>query len=252
MNTETIVHSRFPSRDGDRRAFTLVELLTVIAIIGILAGMIIPVTIRARDAARNAKCKGNLRALCLATNLYMNETGTFPPHQIDGSGSWPQRLNPYLTGRQSTERGEVYACPSQPNRALFNDGRYRRGYTANRILWVNTATQSTPIVRVSAVQRLSEVFLLSDGTQSAIAADGSGGEIPGNTALPNSIRPIEAANADKFVDPGPDTDGASITSSNANIRYRHNGAANLGFCDGSVRSFKKGTVRERNVAAIEY
>ncbi|EIP99644.1 prepilin-type N-terminal cleavage/methylation domain-containing protein [Opitutaceae bacterium TAV1] len=251
MTTDIITPSFSRTCIGVRRAFTLVELLTVIAIIGILAGMIIPVTIRARDAARNAKCKGNLRALCLATNLYMNETGTFPPALIDGTGSWPQRLNPYLSGRQGTERGEVYACPSQPNRALSNDGRYRRGYLTNRILWVNTATKSTPIVRVSAVQRLSEVFLFSDGTQGAIAADGSGGEVPGNTALPNSVS-RDPANADKFVDVGPDTDGASITSSNSNIRYRHGGAANLGFCDGSVRSFKKGTVRERNVVATHY
>ncbi|AHF89840.1 N-terminal cleavage protein [Opitutaceae bacterium TAV5] len=251
MNTKIIGHSRFPTRGGVRRAFTLIELLTVIAIIGILAAIIIPVTIRARDAARNAKCKGNLRAFCLATNLYMNETGTFPPNLIDDTGSWHQRLNPYLTGRQSTEKGEVYACPSQANRELTSDGKYRKGYMINRLLWVNTATKSTPIVRVSAVQRLSEVFLFADGTQGAIAADGSGGEIPGSTALPNSVS-NDPASADNFVEVGPDTDGASITSSNANIRYRHGGAANLGFCDGSVRSFKKGTVRERNVVATQY
>ncbi|MDR1284276.1 MAG: prepilin-type N-terminal cleavage/methylation domain-containing protein [Opitutaceae bacterium] len=61
-------------------AFTLVELLTVIAIIGILAGILIPVTSSVRARARVVACGSNLRQIALANIAYANENkGQFPP-----------------------------------------------------------------------------------------------------------------------------------------------------------------------------
>lgn len=50
----------------DHSAFTLIELLTVIAIIGILAAILIPVVGAVRESARNAQCVSNLRQIGMA------------------------------------------------------------------------------------------------------------------------------------------------------------------------------------------
>lgn len=55
-------------------AFTLIELLTVIAIIGILAAIIIPVTGKVRATARNAQCVSRLRDWGGAIHLYANDS----------------------------------------------------------------------------------------------------------------------------------------------------------------------------------
>ena len=64
---------------ADRQAFTLLELLVVIGIIALLVALLIPAVSRAREKARDAQCRANLRQICAATLAYVaDHDGRFP------------------------------------------------------------------------------------------------------------------------------------------------------------------------------
>lgn len=69
---------------GPRRAFTMVELLVVISIIGVLLGLLLPAVQSAREAARTAACSSNLRQLGLAAIMFTDvQRGRLPPLKVD-------------------------------------------------------------------------------------------------------------------------------------------------------------------------
>ncbi|AHF91754.1 N-terminal cleavage protein [Opitutaceae bacterium TAV5] len=91
------------------RAFTLIELLTVIAIIGILAAIIIPVVGKVRETARKTRCLSATRQIGIAFLAYAGDHKDALPVQTASSvntdpQSWVYQISPYTNGYA------VFAC----------------------------------------------------------------------------------------------------------------------------------------------
>ena len=117
-----------------RRAFTLVELLVVVAILALLVGLLMPAVQSAREAARRVSCANNLRQCGVAALSFVQSQGGFPhtggvnsalPPQTgrDAWGfGWGWQLLPYLEQLPlfnsdwtfvQTQAVPTYFCPSR-------------------------------------------------------------------------------------------------------------------------------------------
>lgn len=86
----------------NRRGFTLLEVLTVISIIAVLASILFPVFARARESARKRTCQSNLQQIAAALHLYAQDNG----------GRFPRRNNDFSPVLPYTKSRSVFFCPS--------------------------------------------------------------------------------------------------------------------------------------------
>jgi len=125
-----------------RGAFTLIEMLVVIAIIGLLASVIFPAVSSAISRAQGVKCLSNMRQFMIALPLYAaDHNGNMPECEHTSTGSPKEvriALAPYLGAdpnssdyekfRYTYERG--YLCPNQDWQFGFNSWTSEQNYYA--------------------------------------------------------------------------------------------------------------------------
>jgi prepilin-type processing-associated H-X9-DG protein/prepilin-type N-terminal cleavage/methylation domain-containing protein len=213
------------SHNKKNKAFTLVELIVVIAICTLLASMVSYGVIYAKENARSAKCKSNLRNLALATLAYTTENyDTFPwgKKNVNGYKYWcwdfvitnDGTVLPGAIWSYSVDK-KILQCPSFLGGKSNTEEEPYTGYNYNCSfigkVEGDSGKRKTP-AKLSQLKKPEGTALFGDG-------EFSGG-------------------ANKFMrSPKRSTkhDASSTSIREAGTQgYRHRGKTNVAFCDGHV------------------
>ncbi|WP_221773323.1 type II secretion system protein [Ruficoccus amylovorans] len=230
-------------------AFSLIELLTVIAVIAILSAILIPVVQYTRQSARESTSISNLRQIATALNLYATEhEGRYPPGYFykpgEGERIWTVELSPYLNQESGSGESARNIFVSPLAEIPVRDGSFRQGvvpstYSVHGLICADISNGDTRL-RQSGILRPTEVILVGEGTQRSNSSYSNA-----SFSNPSAFRTSDSPEPlDRLIPTGSDADGVGGA-----LRYRARGAVPVAFVDGHTELMKKGTVTYANVIA---
>jgi len=197
-------------------AFTLIELLIVITILGILAALLFPVYQNAREQARAMACRTNLKQIALAFQMYVADydgvSVLVTSRGFNGArpNAWNQ-LKPYIRNQG------LWFCPSRRPTNTTNFPQQRNKYGFNRIVLCYWSPSRAWMVQDATMAQPSRTFLVFDHDESDSVAECD----PGANQPHERDYTRQAASRRHF--------------------FQHDGGFDIGYWDGHVKWRKGGT-----------
>lgn len=195
------------------KKFTLMELLIVISIIAILAGLLLPALNAAREKGRQIACVANFKSCGTALAMYCDANDRrFPPssggtddkewwHYIAVDQRWVTSRTDW-SWRSTLKKMRFFICPSEPRLSVLNYGSFLPMHTINRSFYYGTVNAVSS--RINGPSKIIQTFE----------------QTPYGNAGSAWIR-----SADWNLDYGETALAVSI---------RHTGKSNILYCDGHV------------------
>jgi len=131
----------------ERAAFTLIEVLVVISVIGLVIALVLPAVQGAREAARVTQCKSNLNQISLAVLQYHDSFGMLPMGEMPGSFSPHVAILPYL------EQRDVF---NSINFVVLNTPGHGPG--GRIVTWADAISQTAAMTRIDSYICPSEEY----------------------------------------------------------------------------------------------